>query len=106
MCYNTVVNVIVNDSIFRLEDIIVAVWEIIGGILLILCSIVIIAVVMGQETKDQGLTSAIGGGYNESFFGKNMSRTKDAKLSRLTRNCAILMVIITIAMNIASQVVK
>ncbi len=90
----------------RLEGHIMEIWEIIGGILLILCSIVIIAVVMGQETKDQGLTSAIGGGYNESFYGKNMARTKDAKLSKLTRNCAILMVIITIAMNIASQVVN
>ncbi len=83
-----------------------AIWEIIGGALLILCSIIIVAVVMGQETKDQGLTSAIGGGYNESFYGRNMAHTKDAKLSRFTRNTAILMVIITIAMNIASQVVK
>ena len=82
-----------------------AIWEIIGGALLILC-IIIVAVVMGQETKDQGLTSAIGGGYNESFYGRNMAHTKDAKLSRFTRNTAILMVIITIAMNIASQVVK
>lgn len=83
-----------------------AIWEIIGGIILILCSVIIVAAVMAQETKEQGLTSAIGGGNNSSFFDGNMSRTKDAKLSRFTRNTAILMVVLVIAMNIAAQVVK
>ena len=74
--------------------------EIVAGIILIICSIVIILVVLAQESKEQGLTSAIGGGYNESFYENNMSRTKDAKLSRFTKVAATLIFIITLAMNV------
>ena len=62
-----------------------SVIEIVAGALLIVASLVIILVVLAQDTKEQGLTSAIGGGYNDSFYGKNGSNTKDAKLNRLTR---------------------
>ena len=54
--------------------------EIIAGILLILASLVIVLIVLVQESKEQGLTSAIGGGANDSFYGKNSGRTRDAKL--------------------------
>ena len=45
--------------------------EIAAGVLLALASIVIVLVVLVQDSKDDGLTSAIGGGYNDSFYGKN-----------------------------------
>ena len=48
-----------------------SVIEIVAGALLIVASLVIILVVLAQDTKEQGLTSAIGGGYNDSFYGKN-----------------------------------
>ena len=44
--------------------------EIIAGSLLLIACVFIILVVMFQEAKDQGMTSAIGGGSNESFFEK------------------------------------
>ena len=47
-----------------------SVIEIVAGALLIVASLVIILVVLAQDTKEQGLTSAIGGGYNDSFYGK------------------------------------
>jgi preprotein translocase subunit SecG len=78
--------------------------EIVSGVVLIIASLVIILVVLAQESKEQGLTSAIGGGYNESFYEGNMSRTKDAKLSKLTKVSAALIFIITIAMNIVVSV--
>lgn len=59
--------------------------EIIAGILLILASLVIVLIVLVQESKEQGLTSAIGGGANDSFYGKNSGRTRDAKLSKFTK---------------------
>lgn len=59
-----------------------SVIEIVAGALLIVASLVIILVVLAQDTKEQGLTSAIGGGYNDSFYGKNGSNTKDAKLNK------------------------
>ena len=78
-----------------------SVIEIVAGALLIVASLVIILVVLAQ-----GLTSAIGGGYNDSFYGKNGSNTKDAKLNRLTRISAILIFVITLAVNIIYQIKK
>ena len=80
-----------------------SVIEIVAGALLIVASLVIILVVLAKE---QGLTSAIGGGYNDSFYGKNGSNTKDAKLNRLTRISAILIFVITLAVNIIYQIKK
>ena len=82
-----------------------SVIEIVAGALLIVASLVIILVVLAQDTKEQGLTSAIGG-YNDSFYGKNGSNTKDAKLNRLTRISAILIFVITLAVNIIYQIKK
>ncbi|MBR1392722.1 MAG: preprotein translocase subunit SecG [Ruminococcus sp.] len=80
--------------------------EIIAGVLLLLSGLIIILVVLAQETKEQGLTSAIGGGANDSFYEHNMGRTKDAKLSKFTRNAAIVMFIVTLAVNIFATVGK
>lgn len=74
--------------------------EIGAGVVLALCSVVIVLVVLIQESKDDGLTSVIGGGYNDSFYGKNTGNTRDAKLNRLTRNAAIVMFILTIAVSV------
>ncbi|MBE6873414.1 preprotein translocase subunit SecG [Ruminococcus sp.] len=74
--------------------------EIGAGVVLALCSVIIILVVLVQESKDDGLTSAIGGGYNDSFYGKNTGNTRDAKLNRMTRNAAIVMFVLTIAVSI------
>lgn len=83
---------------------IMGIVEIIAGVLLILSSVLIMLLVMVQESKDQGLTTAIGGGANDSFFEKNMKRTRDAKLSRLTRIAGIVLVVVTLAVNILAVV--
>ncbi|WP_243113047.1 preprotein translocase subunit SecG [Ruminococcus sp. Marseille-P6503] len=80
--------------------------EIAAGVLLILASLVIILVVLVQESKEQGLTSAIGGGSNESFYGRNSGRTRDAKLSRFTKIAAIVFFVVTLAVNIISSIQK
>ncbi|MFT3950542.1 MAG: preprotein translocase subunit SecG [Oscillospiraceae bacterium] len=78
--------------------------QIIAGAILFLASIVIILIVLMQESKDQGLTGAIGGGVNESHYGKNPSRTRDARLSRYTKVSAFILFGLTIAVNIVNQV--
>lgn len=83
-----------------------SVIEIVAGVLLILASLVIILVVLVQESKEQGLTSAIGGGSNESFYGRNSRRTRDAKLSKFTRAAAIVFFVVTLAVNIISSIQK
>ena len=80
--------------------------EIVAGVLLIIAGLIIIMVVMAQESKEQGLTSAIGGGSNESFYEKNTGRTRDARLSKFTRNAAIVLFLVTLAVNIFANVKK
>ncbi len=77
--------------------------EIIAGAVLLLSSLIIILIVLMQESKDQGLTGAIGGGVNESFYGKNPARSKDARLSRYTRICTIILFVLTIAVNMIAK---
>ena len=54
------------------------------AIVIILVSIVIIGLVMLQESKQQGLSGAIAGAA-ESFFGKNKGKTAEAKLVLFTK---------------------
>ncbi len=65
-----------------------AVHEIILGIILLLLSVAIIVLVLLQEGKSAGLSGAIAGGA-ETFFGKNKSRTMEAKLVLITKIIAI-----------------
>lgn len=51
-------------------------------VLTLIVSILLIAVVMSQETKTPGMSSSIGGGAEGTVGGK--SRGKDEFLSRLT----------------------
>lgn len=74
--------------------------QIISGSLLLLSSLIIIIIVLMQESKDQGMTSAITGATNDSFYGKNSSRTRDAKLARFTRTAAIVLFLVTMLVNI------
>ncbi len=54
------------------------------AILVIIVSLIIVALVMLQESKQQGLSGAIGGAA-ETFFGKNKGRTMEAKLAKFTK---------------------
>ena len=76
--------------------------EIISGILLLISCIAIILIVLVQEGKEQGLNSAIGGGSNDSFYATNKSRTRDAKLSRITKVAAIILFVVTLVVNFLS----
>lgn len=71
------------------------VFEIISGIVLILTSIVIVAVVLRQESKGNGLSGAImgGSGLNEEARGR---MTQNAKLAVVTRYAGIVLFVLTI----------
>jgi preprotein translocase subunit SecG len=55
---------------------------------------------MQDQKQQQNMTSALGGGSNDSFYGKNEGRTKEAILNKLTRNLAIIFIVLTLAINI------
>ena len=70
-------------------------YEILIGVLLVIASIVIIILVLMQQSREAGLSGAIAGA-SESFFGKNKSRTLDAKLSKITKILATFFFIFTL----------
>lgn len=78
------------------------VFEIIAGILLILTSIAVIALVMMQESTD-GMSSTISGDVSQSYFGANQGRTKEEKLKKFTKICVIVLMVLTLAVGIVSR---
>ena len=80
--------------------------QIIGGILMLVCSVLIIAITMMQEQKQQDMGSALSG-QSDNFYGKgNVSSSKEQALARLTKVLAIAFFIITIAVNIIPRFAK
>lgn len=79
--------------------------QIIGGILLILSSLLLITIVIMQESKQSGL-GAMTGGSSDSYLSKNKGKTMDAKLVLITKIFAIAFFVITIALNLVIRYVK
>lgn len=67
--------------------------EIIGGIVLILLSVLILIMVLMQEGKGNGV-NALGGG-NAQNFGRNRAKTLDVLLEKYTKIAAIAFCVIT-----------
>ncbi len=79
--------------------------QIIGGILMLVCSVLIIAVTMMQEHKQQDMSSALSG-QSDNFYGKgNVSSSKEQALARLTKILAIVFFVATIAVNLIPKFV-
>lgn len=78
-----------------------SVLEIFAGIVLILCCIIIIAMVLVQEPKGQGLSSVISGG-TEMMSNESRGRSKEVRQGKFTRNAAIVLFVLTVLVNIVS----
>jgi len=74
--------------------------EIVGGILLLISSILIILIVMMQSGRESNMSSSITGTVSDSYLGKNQSRTKEARMEKLTKILAIVFFVITLAVNL------
>lgn len=70
-------------------------WAYILGAVLIVISIVLVVIVLMQQSKSQGLSGAIAGGA-ETFFGKHKGRTIEAKLEKITKILCALFIILTL----------
>jgi len=73
--------------------------DIVIGILVIIVSLVIIAVILLQQGRRAGINGAISGGA-DTFLSKNKARTVDASLARWTKYVAILFFILAVVANI------
>ena len=65
-------------------------------IILLISSIVLIISILLQESKSDGLSGSIAGGA-EQLFGKRKSRGYDALLSRITTVCAVIYIVVALA---------
>ena len=68
--------------------------QLILSIIQVIVCLVLIVVVLFQSSKSEGLGSALGGAA-ETFFGKNGSRSIDAKLAKITKIAAVAFVVLT-----------
>ena len=65
-------------------------------VILLLSSIVLIVSILLQESKSDGLSGSIAGGAGQ-LFGKRKSRGYDALLSRITTICAVVYIVVSLA---------
>ena len=80
-----------------------SILEMIAGVLLILCSVVIILLVMSQDAKTGGMSAMTGG---SDVYGEMQSRTADAKLAKLTKYAAVVFFVLTIAVGAIALLAK
>ena len=76
-----------------------ATLNIILTIVLVLCSIVLIAAVLMQQSKSSGLGGAFGG-ESQSFTARGQAASKEAKLQKVTVYSAIAIGVLAIAIMI------
>ena len=69
-------------------------------ILHIVITVALVIVVLMQTGKDPGMSGVISGSSQESFFGKNRSKSKDAILGRITTVLAVLFIITSLVLSI------
>lgn len=63
-------------------------------------AVILIAVVLMQPSKTNGLSGLVSGGTTESFYSRNKSRTSEAKLSRITIIFSIIFAVLCVLQNI------
>ncbi|MCR5521097.1 MAG: preprotein translocase subunit SecG [Lachnospiraceae bacterium] len=68
-------------------------------VFLIVC-VAIIALVLMQDSKSEGLSAAITGGTRSTFISKNKGRTKEGMLSRLTIVFSVLFIVLSVALGL------
>ena len=73
--------------------------DIIIGILVLLVSIIVVAVVLLQQGHRSGINGAISGAA-DTFLSKTKARTADAKLARITKFIALGFFVLVLLANI------
>lgn len=82
-----------------------SIYELIGGIVLLIISIILVIVIMLQEGKQAGLSGSISGG-NDSYSGRGRGKSNDALFATFTKVAAALFFLITLGVNLANVFLK
>ena len=76
-----------------------AVLRVIVTVLYVLICIALVAVVLFQESKTQGLSGTING-VAETYWGKNKGRSMEGKLEMGTKILAALFIVLSVVLNL------
>lgn len=76
-----------------------SIFEIISAIVLILACVFIVVVVLMKDTKTQ-MSQQISGTTSDSFYQRNVGRTKDAMLNKATIVAAVIFFVLAVAVNL------
>lgn len=76
-----------------------SIFEIISAIVLILACVFIVVVVLMKDTKTQ-MSQQISGTSSDSFYQRNVGRTKDAILNKATIVAAVIFFVLAVAVNL------
>lgn len=72
--------------------------EIVAGVVMMISCLVLIGIVLSQESKGQGLSSVITG--TEMMSGETRSHSKEARQGKITKVAAVLFFAVTILVNV------
>ena len=75
-------------------------FEIVAGVLMLFACVVVVWIVLSQDSKGQGLSGVITG--VDSASNDTRGRTKEARQSKITKISAIVLFALTIATNLVS----
>lgn len=75
------------------------VFEVISAIVLIVACVFIVVVVLMKDTKTQ-MSQTISGSAADSFYQKNVGRTKEAMLNKATVVAAVIFFVLALAVNV------
>lgn len=75
------------------------VFEVISAIILIIACVFIVVVVLMKDTKTQ-MSQTISGSSSDSFYQKNVGRTKEAMLNKATIIAAVIFFVLALAVNV------
>lgn len=76
-----------------------AVLRVIVTVLYVLICIALVAVVLFQESKTQGLSGSING-VAETYWGKNKGRSMEGALEKGTKILAALFIVLSVVLNL------
>lgn len=80
-------------------------YEIVMGVVLIITSIALVAMVLLQEGRSAGLSGAIAGGA-ETFLGKSKGKTIEQKLVKITKILAIIFFVLSLVSTLVVLFIK
>lgn len=80
-------------------------YEIVLGVVLIITSLALVAVVLLQEGRQAGLSGAIAGGA-ETFLGKGKSKTIEQKFVKITKVLAVVFFVLSLVSTLVVLFIK